>query len=274
MQQRTFSDEMLNRPQPGLIDVETTLAHFAVITYLIDPDVARQLLHPRFQLVTVMRDGREFGLLSVVPFVDQDFRFRFCPWLKWQFGQTNYRVYVRDQKTDELAVWFLGTSLDSWTVSIPRHCWKLPWHRARIEFDCEYNSTEQRYEHYRMKTTNSWADAQVELSDTGKPVTELDGFPDAETGLVVLTHPLKGYYFRRDGRLGSYSIWHDRLQMTVGQVQSAHFALLDQMQLVQSSDLDQVHSVLLQPTTEFTIYLPPRPVEGDLSDKAAAVQRW
>ena len=77
-----------------------------------------------------------------------------------------------------------------------------------------------------MKTTNSWADAEVELADTGKGPTELKGFDDLETGLVLLTHPRKGFFFRRDGRLGSYSIWHDRLQTSAGHVVTAHFDLL------------------------------------------------
>jgi hypothetical protein len=34
------------------------------------------------------------------------------------------------------------------------------------------------------------------------------GFPDLETAMVVLTHPLTGHYRRRDGALGSDAVWH------------------------------------------------------------------
>lgn len=260
MEKLNFNAELLARQPPQGIDVETTLAHFAIITCLIDPALLRPLIPPRFALDMVEVDGQERALLSVVPFMDQDFRFVRFPWHKWRFGQTNYRVYVTDTATGEHAAWFIGTSLDSWTVSIPHHFWKLPWHRAKIDFDCTYDTAAQRYIDYRMQTTNSWADAQVELTDTGQPPTELVGFDDLETGLVILTHPRTGFYHRRDGQLGSYHIWHDRLQTTTGKVKTARFALLEQLGLVERGTPPQIHSVLMQHETEFTIYLPPRAV--------------
>jgi len=260
MQSLSFTDDLLTRKRPSGIDVDTTLAHFAIITYLVDPEVARSQIAPRFHLDCIEWEGGKYALLSVVPFVDQDFRFAKFPWPKWRFGQTNYRLYVTDSKTGEHVAWFLGTSLDSLFVSVPRQLWKLPWYQAHMEFDCNFNANAKRYTTYRMKTTHSWADAEVELSDTGKPPTRLKGFEDLESGLVLLTHPRKGYYFRRDGQLGSYSIWHDRLQTSVGNVVSARFDLLDQLGFVEHGETTHVHSVLLQNRTEFTIYLPPRKV--------------
>lgn len=258
----TFSDDLLSRKPPTGMDVDTTLAHFAIITYLVNPDTVRQQIHPRFQPDLIEIDGREWALLSVVPFVDQDFRFAKLPWPKWRFGQTNYRIYVTDSETGAHVAWFIGTSLDSWTVSVPRFLWKLPWHRAKIQFDCQFDVSAQRYSTYRMQTTNSWADAHVELADTGKPPTEFKGFDNLESGLVLLTHPRMGYYYRRDGQLGSYAIWHDRLQTTVGNVQTARFDLLDRLGVVEPGDTLNVHSVLIQNQTEFTIYLPPRKEES------------
>ena len=86
------------------------------------------------------------------------------------------------------------------------------------------------------------------------------GFTDLESGLVLLTHPLKGYFNRRDGQLGNYSIWHDQLQPTVGYVERANFSLLESLGLVVSGDLSDIHSVLIQPEIDFTIYLPPASV--------------
>jgi uncharacterized protein YqjF (DUF2071 family) len=258
----TFSDDLLHRKRPRCIDVETTLAHFAIVTYVVNPDVARKHIHPRFQLDLIKSNGQESALLSVVPFVDQDFRFSKAPWPKWRFGQTNYRIYVTDSETGDHVAWFLGTSLDSLAVSVPRHLWKLPWHKANIHFDCDFDVSAQRYTRYHMKTINSWANAHLELADAGTPPTELTGFDNLETGMVVLTHPRVGYYYRRDGQLGSYSIWHDRLRPTVGNVVAARFELLDRLGFVESTNLQNVHSVLIQNRTEFTIYLPPRKVES------------
>lgn len=262
MESLKFSDDLLSRQPPRGLDVDTTLVHFAIITCLVDPAVARRHLHSRFELDLIEVNGQEWALVSVVPFVDQDFRFARIPWLQWQFGQTNYRMYATDTETGEHIAWFFGTSLDSWTVAVPQFFWKLPWHRAHIQFDCTYDAALQRYTVYRMQTTNSWADAEVELSDTGQPPRELAGFDDLETGLVLLTHPRKGFFYRRDGQLGSYSIWHDRLQTTVGQVQSARFDLLNTLGLAEPGEALHIHSVLMQQKTEFTIYLPPHRVES------------
>jgi hypothetical protein len=135
----------------------------------------------------------------------------------------------------------------------------LPWHNARIHFDTRYDRELGRYEKYRMETSK-WAPAELDLIDSGSRPHELPGFPDLESGLVVLTHPLHGYSYRRDGRLGSYSIWHDRLQTTTGRATKASFPLLQRLGLVNDGDLSAIHSVRIQPEVEFTIYLPPNVV--------------
>jgi len=252
-----FTDELLTRQMPSGMDVDTTLSHFAIVTYMVAPDALRSHVHSRFELDIVNQDYPDTALVSVVPFVDQDFRFSRFPWFKRRFAQTNYRTYVTDTETGEHVAWFFGTSLDSFAVCVPRHLWKLPWHRADIRFDCNYDSCLGRYLSYRMEARNSWADAFLELEDTGTTPKILKGFDDLETGLVLLTHPRRGYFYRRDGKLGSYSIWHDRLQTTVGRVVDARFDLLDSLGLVNRGDISSVHSVLVQHQTEFTIYLPP-----------------
>ena len=44
---------------------------------------------------------------------------------------------------------------------------------------------------------------------------------------------------------------------TWGQVQSASYPLLQTLDLVEAGDVSGIHSVLLQPAIDFTIYLPP-----------------
>ena len=85
----------------------------------------------------------------------------------------------------------------------------------------------------------------------------LPGFTCLEPALVVLTHALEGYYFRRDNRLGSYRIWHDRMRMTEGRVTRARYPLLADLGLVPLGDTRNVHSVLIQREIPFTVYLPP-----------------
>lgn len=246
------------KPPLGAFDVEAELGHFAIVTYAIDPARLRPLVDERFELDCVTdREGRLRALVSMVPFEDQDFHFHGLPPLAFSFGQTNYRAYVIDLKTNEKAVWFFGTTLDSWSVWIPRLAWDLPWHPGRILFDCDYDEKSSRYSRYRMSTTGGWAPVELELTDSGAPPATLEGFPDLETGLFTLTHPLKGL-FHRHGGVGAYSVWHERLNCTAGAVAAARIDLFDRLGLVPFADQGRPHSVLIQRRSEFAIYIPPR----------------
>ena len=258
MYPRLFTPEMLTETPPAGWDVRTRLAHFAIITYWVEPDSLRPHIPDRFALDCVPGpDGLPRALISVVPFIDEDFHFVRFPWLKWRFGQTNYRAYVTDTKTGEHVVWFFGTSLDSFWVMIPQYAWKLPWHRADIVFDTQYDSQLGRYTKYRLETRSRWAPTKLVLDDLGREPKALGGFPTLESGLVWLTHPLRGFYYRRDRKIGGYTVWHDRLKMNQGRAVQAEFPLLAQLGLVQVGELSTIHSVLILPETRFTVYLPP-----------------
>lgn len=250
----------MQRPAVSGIDAVTTLRHFAIVTYAVPPERLRPLVHRRFDLDTVSIEGQPRALMSAVVFEDQDFRAAAWPSPRWRFGQTNYRIYVRDREAGARAVWFLGTTLGSWTVALPRYLWRLPWHHGRFVFECEDDAT-GRYACFRMRTDSSWAPASLELEQTNEPIA-LAGFPDVETGLVVLTHPLAGFYTRTDGTLGSYAIWHDRLAPVAGRVRQARWGLFDRLGLVPFAEQQTAHSVLIQPRTEFIVHLPPRRVDG------------
>jgi uncharacterized protein YqjF (DUF2071 family) len=256
-----FTPALLSKPAPRILAAETTLEHFAIVTYWVDPASLRRHLHPRFEPVCLEVPGtRPQALISVVTFLDRDFRFIACPWLKRSFGQTNYRAYVQDTRTGEQVVWFFGTCLDSVAVYVPRHVWRLPWHPAKMVFDCRYDERASRYERFNVTTQSRWAPGHLTIVDSGTPVDRLPGVSNLEAGLVLLTHPMRGYFFRRDGALGSYAIWHERAELTTGALESASYPLLEKLGLVANGDLGSVHSVLVQPRIGFTIYLPPSKV--------------
>lgn len=247
---------MLERPTPQGIDAVTTLRHFAIVTYAVPPERLAGLVHDRFEPDCVELGGARMALLSVVPFEDQNFRAATLPSPRMRCGQTDYRIYVRDRETGERAVWFLGTVLDSWTVVVPRFVWRLPWHRGWFDMRCEQDVS-GRYTKYWMDIQSSWAPAHLELAHEPATPLDLPGFPDLDTGLLVLTHPLVGFSKRRDGRLGSYSVWHERLTPTMGRVVYARFGLLDRLGLVPLAEQGHPHSVLIQAQTEFFVRLPP-----------------
>lgn len=253
-----FNDVLYSRPPPSGIDVICRLKHFSIITYAIDPCRFKELIHPRFKLDTIVIDGQEKGLLSVVPFIDVDFTSAVYPFPKFTMGQTNYRIYVIDTQTQEKCVWFLGTTLDSWTLFVPRLLWNLPWYSGKVAFDCEYDQQQKCYLKYRMTTQAEWAPVSLELTQSEKDEIVLPGFPDLETGMVFLTHPLTGFYYRRDGKLGRYQVWHKQLEVKPGRLKFADFGLLSHLDLVNESEQQSPYSVLIEPLNEFTVYLPPQ----------------
>lgn len=255
-----LSDFLHERPHPSGIDVLCKLQHFAIITYAFDPERFSGVMPPRFRLDTIELDGVEKALISVVPFIDVDFTSAVYPFPKFRMGQTNYRIYIVDTLTNEKCVWFLGTTLDSWTRIVPHLLWNLPWYPGKVSFDCKQES-DGTYTNYVMETRAQWAPARVELIGDPTASLNLKGFPDSETAQVFLTHPLRGYYHRRDGKLGTYHVWHKQLEVTPGKLISADFSLLDRLGLVTKLEQQRPHSVLLEPLNEFTIYLPPKIVE-------------
>ena len=251
-----FEEFLQPRPQPTGLDVQCKLQHFALITYALDPARFNGIIPERFKLDTIQYQGQQQALMSVVPFIDVDFTSAVYPFPKFTMGQTNYRVYVIDQETQQRCVWFIGTTLDSWTLMVPRYLWQLPWHTAIFNFDCQQNEI-GLYTQYKMQTQSAWAAAELHLTQAETDTWNYAGFPDLESYQVFLTHPLAGFYHRRDGKLGTYRVWHDRLQPKPAALLHAKFELLDRMNLVNFEDQLQPYSVLIEPVNEFTIYLPP-----------------
>lgn len=255
---RSFEDYLHERPKPTGIDVICGLKHFSIITYAVPIDRFDGILPDRFEIDAVDIDGEKKGLISVVPFIDVDFTSAVYAFPKFTMPQTNYRIYIVDKQTGERCVWFLGTTLDSWTLAVPRYLWNLPWHEAQVKFDCQFNEVTGLYTKYEMNAQSNWAQAEVSLVQTGKEALSFAGFPDTESALLYITHPLAGFYHRRDGRLGTYRVWHKRLEVKPATLLSANFKLLSDLNIVPVSEQGNPYSVLVEPLNEFTIYLPPK----------------
>ena len=189
-----------------------------------------------------------------MPFRDLDFRFAGLPWFKFSFGQTNYRAYVKYEGTR--CVWFFGTSLATPFVNIPRHVWQLPWHWAAMSFATQWQ--EGRCRQYCLATQSSGANVELELTADSEPMGVLDGFSSEEQTAEVLTHPLTGYFYRRDGKVGRYSVWHERLQLSRATASRARFQLFEELGLITADT--PIHSALVQQATEFVVILPPQVV--------------
>lgn len=249
------------RPGPGWLSVESRLENFALISYAFDPVRLNGLLPGRLEPFLLDCGS---ALISAVPFLNRDFRFlRLLPRFRANFGQTNYRVYVRDKLSGEQGIWFLGTSLGSVAYLFPRHLWGLPWHRARFTFDWTHNV-------YSLRIRSAWGiamgdargiamgEAAVEAEDTGEPMHLLPGFTDIEQQRLILTHPVRGYYNSHSTKAtGTYTIWHPPAELTIARPRRLWFRSLAESGLVTPREMNRPHSVLLQRSILYQIHLPP-----------------
>jgi uncharacterized protein YqjF (DUF2071 family) len=254
-----FADAPTTFPPPTLLGLRSTLHHFAIVTYAVPPERLMNHVDPAFRLDTAWVDHGERALVSVVPFLNTEFRSSRLWSPSLSFGQTNYRVYVIERATGRRGVWFLGTTLHSATVWVPRLLWGMPWHYGELDFDCEL--ARGTYRTYCLRTESEVAPVELSLASRGETAVSLPGFEDDETSLVVLTHPLEGYFRRRDGHVGRYSVWHERLELHHAEVETARFGWLDALGIVPFEEQLTPHSVLLQPRTDFWVHLPPRRYE-------------
>lgn len=241
----------------------TQLRHFALITYAVPVERLSRLVDARhFEISTYMVGGRRLALLSAVPFVDEDFHFPgLAPWAKWSFAQTNHRIYGRERATREPAVWFLGTTLGSPLVHVPRVLWSMPWHRARYQVDCHYDDAVRRYDRWKMKASSSWCALDVELEDSGEPAKCIDCFASRKEFLLELTNPVAGLFRRLDGRTGRYEIWHPMMRgLTIGRARRAWFAAYERLGIMTRAEMAVPYSVLILPGITFQVRLPPQAV--------------
>lgn len=256
---RAELESRLTPPKRGPLDIDAPLHHFALITYAVPAErLTRHIPRERFEIPTFEVNGEQRALLSVVPFIDAGFRFRLLPFARFHFAQTNYRVYVIDRETGQHCVWFFGTTLGGWPVHLARLLWKIPWHPAKYAWRCRYDDAAARYVSFIYRVRSEWGDARVELRDTGEPAGLLPGFGSMEEQTLILTHPLEGYFYRLDDKLGTYLATHDVLQLTTAEAVDLRFDLLERLGVLTPQEMRQPHSALIARETVFHIQMPPR----------------
>lgn len=256
---RTLLSSRIAARKPGLFDLRSDLLHFALITYALPAERLRPYIHPRFDIPTFPIHGQHMALMSAVPFLDNDFSYyRLLPFVRWKFAQTNYRVYVVDRETGEHCVWFFGTTLGSRIVHLARGLWKIPWHFAKYTVDCLFDSDLGRYKRFHFAHESDWATAEIDLEDTGEPAGLLPGFSELNDQKLVLTHPVEGFFYRLDGKTGTYSVWHEEIPLTTGRARHLYFSLYERLGLLSREEMQQPHSVLICTKIMFEVHLPPR----------------
>ncbi len=257
-----LQERVLNRKKDlSLLDVRTNLKHFALINYALPKErLLKYIPEEFFEIPEFEIKGKKMAMMSAVPFLDLDFYFPKISKKTFSFMQTNYRVYVIDKKTNQHAVWFFGTTLGSVYVYIPKFFFKIPWYYAKYKTSFEYNTIEKRYYDYQISTKSKFifGDMRVSISDTGKKIEKLDGFKTLEEMKLILTHPFSGYFYRSDKKFGTYSIWHEEMNLSLAKANDLYFGLFENLELLSKEEMQNPHSIFLTPEILFEVYLPPK----------------
>jgi hypothetical protein len=240
------------RSRPRWHHAQTDLDDFAIVSYRVDPEALARHLPEGFAPMKMDFDDGPGALVSAVAFRDRDFHFQFLPQVGINCGQINYRAYVTAY--GKAGVWFFGTRLDHPVAAIPRYVWGMPWSRERIRIQAGWEGEPARW---RLDAGDG---AHCDAVELAQPPALLDGFADEPDWLERLTHPMLGWYGRRDGRVGSYSIWHPPMRPRYLGAESARFPLFERLGLVGADAVP--HSILGEARLRFDIHTPPRRTES------------
>ncbi len=226
------------------------LEDFAIINWCVDPDRLRPHLPAGFE--PEERSGKAF--IAMVAFRSQGFHFRAAPFARISCGQADYRALVRHG--EECGVWFFGGSLSSRLVNVANTLWKMPWRYTSIGITASSNGDTG---HWNFDAIGDWGAATVALTRTGRPFVAPVDFGDSSESAAMLVDPLVGWYPRRDGGIGRYSVWHEPLQLGEAQVEVARCDVFERLGVIDSEQ----HPIGagLQQRIQFDIHTPPTRVE-------------
>ena len=73
--QKNTDNRVKNRVSRSILDVNTELEHFAIISYKVPIARIQNLIPKPFKLWTFIENEKEYALVSAVPFKDNDFSF-------------------------------------------------------------------------------------------------------------------------------------------------------------------------------------------------------
>lgn len=185
---KELAKRIAKRQKRSLIDVNTNLAHFALISYAVPLEKIQRLIPKPFKLWSFNKNGTDYALISAVAFMDKDFSFRLAKAIKFKFFQTNFRTYIINQETNEYSAWFFGTTLGSVTNLVPKVFWQMPWQYGKYKF--EHSLKDNIYSKYQMSFSSRQGNGIVDIYSTSKKMKLLEGFESIEQQKFILTHPI------------------------------------------------------------------------------------
>lgn len=226
--------------------VSTLLKDLLYVSYLVPSERVRHLVPSVLQLQTM----EDMVFVSVVMMRNTDVGPVWLPWPRQQYNQLNIRTYVDDPVTGGRAVFFFRSGITSLTaLAVPRLL-GLPWEKITLHIESVSTGnglcTLKAGGHFHGTVT---MEAQANRRCSASP-------PDAAERI---TAPQIGFVLATDRqRLLRFRVKHPFVEPVLCDMTAFLFPLLEQTGMVKKEEMGQPHSVLLVPSTQFLVYLPPR----------------
>jgi hypothetical protein len=250
-----------SRQKRSLLDINTRLEHFAIISYKVPVDRIQHLIPKPFKLWTFFENEIEYALISAVPFKDKDFSlYRILKFIKFSFYQTNFRTYIVNQNNNTHCAWFFGTTLGSLTSIIPKRIWKMPWEYGQYKTNFTFENN--FYANYQIDFKSKHGNGNIRIKSKNKKMILHNGFKSLDEQILILTHPVIGYYNLIDNKIGTYEIWHPKIDLYEGKSEKTYFEIFEKLGFLSKKEMDNPHSILMTNEIEFDILMPPKKMKN------------
>lgn len=132
----------------------------------------------------------------------------------------------------------------------------MPWEYGK--YNASFTIENNTYSEYSIDFKSKHGVGEVQLQSTCEKMKIHSGFTSLEEQLLILTHPVTGYYYLKNGQIGSYEIWHPQMELYEGKSQKIYFELFENLGFLSREEMNEAHSILMTKEIEFDILMPPR----------------
>ena len=227
------------------MELHARLQDFVYVNYAVPKQRLQKHIPKPLKLITKKINKKECGFVSVVYFRYKDLHW--IPYPRFNFGQVNYRTYVRD-KQGKKAVYFLKTTLDSRKyTAFARFFLRAPVKSSKlVTFGI----------HRAVKIKNKTGPG-LNLSLLKETTFSLPkGFTSREALLSFFAQIPLGYYSTPESMLMKIRVKHLKPKFIPCTLNNAYFKVLEQLKLLNKAEMKKPHSVFSLKDLDFEIGRP------------------
>jgi hypothetical protein len=208
--------------------------------------------------------------VSVVVMRNDMVRLNLFPFIWLNYDQINVRTYVIDPKTENRAVYFINSGVNSRFISLITGLFGISW-----KFICSEKRI-NKIENSATMEYQIWGDwsGQFKLDANISPEErlKLEPFEDIQSGVDYILQPLVGL-IGDEGQIRRFTISHDKLVPISGQVNKFLFPLLPSIGIMDEDRVSNPDSVLYVPEATFHINMPPQRLKNIKNDRNQSIKK-